>query len=311
MAIMQKIPNNNPFGLLLGISGYSLFVFLDTIIKKYLVQQYPIFEITFFICLFSFIPILITLTAVGNWNGLINNKIHIQLLRGILAIICGSLIINSFRYHALFEIYPVLFATPLILTTLSYFVLKEKVSIVRWSVVLIGFIGVLIVSRPGTFHFTLAIMGLFIGSFILAINVLIIRFLANSQSSIAFAFYGSVAGLFVSGIISYFNYVPVTLTDLLILILCGIIGGTAGLCISGASKILESSLFAPIQYVQLVVGFILGYLFFYDIPDKFEVIGSFIIVCSGLFLIYRENKLKIRPLVSKKSRIRDMFLRGH
>ena len=154
-------------------------------------------------------------------------------------------------------------------------------------------------------------MGLFIGAFILAINVLIIRFLANSQSSIAFAFYGSVAGLFVSGIISYFNYIPVTLTDLLILILCGIIGGTAGLCISGASKILESSVFAPIQYVQLLVGFILGYLFFYDIPDKFEIIGSFIIVCSGLFLIYRENKLKIRPLVSKKSRTRDMFLRGH
>ena len=308
---MKKNYNNNFFGLLLGISGYSLFVFLDTIIKKYLVQQYPIFEITFFICLFSFIPILTTLTVVGNWNRLVNNKIHIQILRGILAIICGSLIINSFRYHALFEIYPVLFATPLILTTLSYFVLKEKVSIVRWSVVLIGFIGVLIVSRPGTFHFTLAIMGLFIGSFILAINVLIIRFLANSQSSIAFAFYGSVAGLFVSGIISYFNYVPVTLTDLLILILCGIIGGTAGLCISGASKILESSVFAPIQYVQLVAGFILGYLFFYDIPDKFEVIGSFIIVCSGLFLIYRENKLKIRPLVSKKSRTRDMFLRGH
>ena len=311
MAMLQKTYNNNPFGLLLGISGYSLFVFLDTIIKKYLVQQYPIFEITFFICLFSFIPILTTLAVVGNWNKLVNNKIHIQILRGILAIICGSLIINSFRYHALFEIYPVLFATPLILTVLSYFVLKEKVSILRWSVVLIGFIGVLTVSRPGTFHFTLAIMGLFIGSFILAINVLIIRFLANSQSSIAFAFYGSVAGLFVSGIISYFNYVPVTLADLFILILCGILGGTAGLCISGASKILESSVFAPIQYVQLVVGFILGYLFFNDLPDKFEVIGSLIIVCSGLFLIYRENKLRIRPLVSKKSRTRDMFLRGH
>ena len=311
MAIIQKIPNNNSFGLLLGISGYSLFVFLDTIIKKYLVQQYPIFEITFFICLFSFIPILATLIFVGNWSRLINNKIHIQILRGILAIICGSLIINSFRYHALFEIYPVLFATPLILTTLSYFFLKEKVSILRWAVVLIGFIGVLIVSRPGTFHFTLAIMGLFIGAFILAINVLIIRFLANSQSSIAFAFYGSVAGLFVSGIISYFNYVPVSLADLLILIICGILGGTAGLCISGASKILKSSVFAPIQYVQLVVGFILGYLFFNDVPDKFEVIGSLIIVCSGLFLIYRENKLRIRPLVSKKSRIRDMFLRGH
>jgi len=246
-----------------------------------------------------------------NWNTLINNKIHIQLLRGVLGVICGALIVNSFKRHALIEIYPILFSTPLILTILSYFVLKEKVGILRWLAVILGFIGVLVVSRPGTIHFTLALLGLFLAALILAINVLIIRLLANSQSSIAFAFYGSVAGLFVSGIISYFNYVSVTLTDLLILILCGIIGGTAGLCISGASKILESSVFAPIQYVQLLVGFILGYLFFYDIPDKFEVIGSFIIVCSGLFLIYRENKLRIRPLVSKKSRTRDMFLRGH
>ena len=308
---MKKIYKNNSFGLLLGVSGYAIFVFLDTIIKKYLVQEYPIFEIIFFICLFSFIPILITLTFIGNWNGLINNKIHIQMFRGILGVICGALIVNSFKHHALIEIYPVLFSAPLILTSLSYFVLKEKVSILRWSVVLIGFIGVLIVSRPGTFHFTLAILGLFCGACILSINALIVRFFANSQSSIAFAFYGSLAGLFISGMISYFVYVPVAVTDLFVLILCGIMGGTGGLCISGASKMVESSVFAPIQYVQLVAGFILGYLFFKDLPDRFEVMGSLIIISSGLFLIYRESKLRIRPFVSQKSRTRDMFLRGH
>ena len=141
--------------------------------------------------------------------------------------------------------------------------------------------------------------------------VLIIRLLANSQSSIAFAFYGSVAGLILSGIVCYSNYVPITPQDLLTLILCGILGGSAGLCISGASKILESSVFAPIQYIQLVVGFVLGYLFFNDLPDKFEIVGSLTIVISGLFIIYQENKLKIRPLLSDKSRIRDMFFRGH
>ena len=308
---MQNFSKNNSFGLLLGFSGYTIFVLLDSIIKKNLVQQYPVFEIIFFICLFSFVPIVITLTIVGNWDKLINNKIHIQLLRGILAVICGGLIVNSFKYHALIEIYPVLFSAPLILTTLSYFILKEKVSILRWSVVIIGFIGVLIVSRPGTYHFTFAILGLFLGAFILAINVLIIRLLANSQSSIAFAFYGSIVGTFMGGIIAYSNFVPLTFFDLFLLFICGILGGTGGLCISGASKILESSIFAPIQYVQLVVGFIMGYLFFNDLPDKFEVIGSLVIVCSGLFLIYRENKLKIRPFVSKKSRIRDLFLRGH
>ena len=310
-SVKYSFENNNVFGFVLGFSGYTIFVLLDSIIKLNLVNKYPVLEINFFICLFAFIPIIATLSTVGNWNTLINNKIHIQLLRGVLGVICGALIINSFKRHALIEIYPILFSTPLILTILSYFILKEKVGIRRWSAVLIGFVGVLIVSRPGTIHFTLPLFGLFIAAIILALNVLIIRRLADTQSSIAFAFYGTVGGLVISGVFSFQNFVSVPPADMLIFVVCGIIGGIGGLCISGASKILESSIFAPIQYVQLVAGFIMGYLFFKDLPDAFEIIGSLVIVFSGLFIIYRENKLNIRPFVSSKSRIRDMFFRGH
>ena len=307
----HNFENSNTFGLILGFSGYTIFVLLDSIIKLNLVNKYPVLEINFLICLFAFIPVLAALAIVGNWNTLINNKIHIQLLRGVLGLICGALIVNSFKRHALIEIYPILFSTPLILTILSQFILKEKVGIRRWSAVLIGFAGVLIVSRPGTIHFTLPLFGLFFAAIILALNVLIIRRLANTQSSIAFAFYGTVGGLVISGMFSFQNFVSVPLEDVIIFIVCGIIGGTGSLCITGASKILESSMFAPIQYVQLVAGLIMGYLFFRDLPDIFEIIGSLVIVFSGLFVIYRENKLNIRPLVSSKSRIRDMFFRGH
>ncbi len=307
----HNFENSNTFGLILGFSGYTIFVLLDSIIKLNLVNKYPVLEINFLICLFAFIPVLAALAIVGNWNTLINNKIHIQLLRGVLGLICGALIVNSFKRHALIEIYPILFSTPLILTILSHFILKEKVGIRRWSAVLIGFAGVLIVSRPGTIHFTLPLFGLFFAAIILALNVLIIRRLANTQSSIAFAFYGTVGGLIISGMFSFQNFVSVPLEDLIIFVVCGIIGGIGGLCITGASKILESSEFAPIQYIQLVAGFIMGYLFFKDLPDTFEIIGSLVIVFSGLFIIYRENKLNIRPFEGSTSRIRDMFLRGH
>ncbi len=307
----HNFENSNTFGLILGFSGYTIFVLLDSIIKLNLVNKYPVLEINFFICLFAFIPVLAALAIVGNWNTLINNKIHIQLLRGVLGLICGALIVNSFKRHALIEIYPILFSTPLILTILSHFILKEKVGIRRWSAVLIGFAGVLIVSRPGTIHFTLPLFGLFFAAIILALNVLIIRRLADTQSSIAFAFYGTVGGLIISGMFSFQNFVSVPLEDLIIFVVCGIIGGIGGLCITGASKILESSEFAPIQYVQLVAGLIMGYLFFRDLPDIFEIIGSLVIVFSGLFIIYRENKLNIRPFEGSTSRIRDMFLRGH
>ena len=303
--------NSNFAGIFFGFSGYTIFVLLDSIIKKNLVQDYPVLEINFYITLFSLIPISFALHFISGWKVLINNKVHIQLLRGFLGLICAAIIINSFKEHAFSEIYPILFSAPLILTIFSYFILKEKVGPRRILAVLIGFIGVLIVSRPGTIHFTFSLFLLFIGAIILAVNVLLIRMYANNQSSIAFAFYGSLSGLVLSSFLVYNNYVPLKGSDIYVLILCGIIAGTGGLCISAASKMLESSVFAPLQYFQLIAGFIFGYVFFRDIPDLYEIIGSLIISLSGLFIIYREYKVGIRPFVSNKSRIRDVINRGH
>jgi S-adenosylmethionine uptake transporter len=219
--------------------------------------------------------------------------------------------IHQTRTHGSVSSYFSLSYFVLCLLILSYFILKEKVGIRRWVAVFIGFVGVLIVSRPGTIHFTIPLFGLFIAAIMASLQVIIIRQYANTQSSLAFAFYGTVSGLFTSGIFTSQNFISVSSGDLVIFIICGVIGGIGALCISEASKILESSLYAPIQYIQLPVGFIMGYLLFRDLPDTFEIIGSIIIVFSGLFIIYREDKLHIRPFLSKKSRIRDIFFRGH
>ena len=248
----------------------------------------------------------LALHFISGWKVLNNNKIYIQVLRGILGLICAAIIINSFREHAFSEIYPILFSAPLILTIFSYFILKEKVGPRRIAAVLVGFIGVLIVSRPGTIHFTFSLFLLFIGAIILAVNVLLIRMYANNQSSIAFAFYGFLTGLFLSAIFTYNIYVPLKGSDIYIFFICGIIAGTGGLCITAASKSLESSVFAPLQYFQLIAGFIFGYLFFNDLPDIYEVTGSLIISLSGLFIIYREYKVG----VSQDSSVKDVINRG-
>ena len=97
----------------------------------------------------------------------------------------------------------------------------------------------------------------------------------------------------------------------MILIFCGIICGIGGNCLTIASKFLESSIFAPIQYSQIFSGAILSYLFFAEIPDIFEIIGSIIIVSSGIYIIIRETNIGIRPYIKKDSRFRDQFNRGH
>ena len=303
--------NKNFFGIVFGIAGYLIFVLVDTIIKKFLVNGYPVLQINFYITLFAIIPVLFALHFISGWRVLLNNKIHIQVLRGVSGLICAAIIINSFKKHAFSEIYPILFSAPLILTIFSYFILKEKVGPRRLAAVLIGFAGVLIVSRPGTIHFSFSLFLLFIGAILLAVNVLLIRLYANTQSAIAFGFYGCLAGLIVSGFLSYNSYIPLKDLDIFIFLIVGVIAGSGALCISAASKILESSIFAPLQYFQLIAGFIFGYLFFNDLPDFFEIIGSIVIISSGLFIIYREYKVGLRPFVSTDSRSRDFVNRGH
>jgi len=303
--------NNNFFALFAGFGGYTLFVLLDSIIKKYLVINYSVFQINFFICFFSFLPICFSLHFYSGWGVLINNKIHIQLLRGALGVIGGAFVVNSFIHHSFNEIYPILFSAPLILCVMSFFLLKEKVGYYRWTAVLIGFVGVLIVSRPGTIHFTLSLLGLFVSAFLMSTSVILIRKYGNNQSSIAFTFYGFLSATIINGLLCSQNYKPLMQFDIYIFILCGVLFGIAGLFISISARILESSVFAPIQYSQLLAGLILGFLFFRDLPDLFEIIGSIIIILSGIFIIYKDTQSGIRPFTSKISRVRDMFNRGH
>ena len=298
-------------GVSIGFLGYTLFVVLDTIIKKYLANDYSVFQINFYICLFSFIPTIITIHFLHAWKTLNNDLILIQLLRGIFGLISGAFVVNSFRSHALNEIYPIMFSAPLFLIILSHFFLGEKVGIRRWSAVLIGFIGVLIVSRPGTIHFTMSYLGLFVSAFLIAINIALVRKFSKNHSSISFTFYAFLSAAIINGLIAMNNYVGMTFNDTMILVLCGIICGVGGNFLTMASKNLESSVFAPIQYTQLFSGIILGYLVFSDLPDIYEIIGSTIIILSGVYIIYRETIIGVRPFNKKETRFRDEFNRGH
>ena len=298
-------------GVSIGFLGYTLFVVLDTIIKKYLANDYSVFQINFYICLFSFIPTIITIHFLHAWKTLKNDLILIQLLRGIFGLISGAFVVNSFRSHALNEIYPIMFSAPLFLIILSHFFLGEKVGIRRWSAVLIGFIGVLIVSRPGTIHFTMSYLGLFVSAFLIAINIALVRKFSKNHSSISFTFYAFLSAAIINGLIAMNNYVGMTFNDTMILVLCGIICGVGGNFLTMASKNLESSVFAPIQYTQLFSGIILGYLIFSDLPDIYEIIGSTIIILSGVYIIYRETIIGVRPFNKKETRFRDEFNRGH
>ncbi len=283
--------NKNYTGYFFGISGYIILVFVDSVIKKFLLNDYPLIKICFFISGFSFIPLFIVIIYNNQFRYVFfTSKIALLMIRGILNVTAFLLIFQSFKKHSFGEIYPILFSAPLILTIISIFILKESVNLKRWLAVIIGFVGVLMIARPGTIHFSIEIFGLLFAAIIFASTTAIIRSLHKTHSSLSVAFYGNIASFIFSGLITLNQYQSISGNDLIFFIFSGIFTATAWLCIIKSSIILESSMFAPIQYTQLAFGFILGFLIFYDVPDFFEIFGSLVILGSGLFIIYNNNE---------------------
>tara|TARA_B100000029_G_scaffold487775_1_gene543639 strand:- start:226 stop:810 length:585 start_codon:yes stop_codon:yes gene_type:complete len=181
------------------------------------------------------------------------------------------------------------FVAPLITTALSPVFLNEKVGIRRWSAVIIGFLGSLIVIRPGFIEFNLASIaalgtGLFYG-----IYLVITRKLHSSDSPLLTLLLTGVVGAVIGSFIAPVVWVNPTFNQWLLLALMGIFACFGHLFLILSLKYADASKLAPFGYFEIVTNVILGYYFFSDFPDFWSWVGLVIIVCSGIYISFRER----------------------
>jgi len=180
------------------------------------------------------------------------------------------------------------FTAPLFVTGLSVPFLGEHVGWRRWLAVIVGFIGVLIVLRPGQGMFTPAAIGVIIAALCYAGLALTARKLAATESSFSLAAYVVTGPLLVSSTLLPGNFTMPTVGAWLLFVLAGLCSALAWVGIVGGYRRAPPAMLAPFEYTALIGAAIAGYLIWNEVPDVWVITGGLVIIASGLFIVYRE-----------------------
>ena len=289
-------------GIGLALAAYFLFVCLDGSAKWLGLVGIPAFQVIFVRYAVHFgLAAVINLPRKG--LGLLQTKSpKLELLRALALL--GSTLCNftAVRYLPLTVTGAISFTIPLIITALSVFVLRELVGWRRWTAIAVGFIGVLIIVRPGSevFHpATLLSLG---GATSYACYAMLTRRLAGVDSAGTQQFYGAALPTIVIAPLALVNWVwPSTPTGWIVLSLIGVIGFVGHQFITVAHNFAPASALAPFSYVQILFFAGASWLIFQQPPDLWFFLGAPIVMASGLYIWLRERALAkpVSPLTEE------------
>lgn len=214
----------------------------------------------------------------------------LQLARGVLAAGSATLFIIAISYAALADAIAVTFIAPLIVTVLSAVLLAEKVGLHRWSAIIAGFLGTLVVIRPGFESFHPALLLVLFAATLFAGRQIISRLLSGSDNAYTTVAYTALASSLVLSVPAFYVWVtPQTSQQILLLTIMALLAGLAEFMVIKALQIAHAGLVAPVQYTILIWGTLYGFLVFADLPDIFTFAGAAIIIASGLYTVQRER----------------------
>ena len=284
----MKTKNNN----LLGISFMILSMFclsVNDITYKYLSFHFPVWESVFFRALSGSIIALFLVTYFG-FNKLKTQKPVGHLIRAFSASGCVVFYIYGINNLMLSENIAIAHSAPIIAAFLAVPILGEKIGILRSSAILIGFVGVLIIVKPGTDLFKLESLYPLISACFMASVYLSTRSVMSTDSSVAIIFYYSFALLVTSLIFFPKNFIMPSTGQIIIASSLGVMGSLGHLFMSQAAKYADVAVTSPFEYSSFIFVGLMGFLIFTEVPTYSIYLGGFIIIFSGIFIAYRERK---------------------
>ena len=278
----------NSKGVFFFLTSIFLIALVDTTCKFYTDELHAVILVWgYFVGITIFV---VGYFIVRRQLGLLKtNRPITQILRpGFLVLSIIGLFVGL-TYLPLAEATAIGFTGPLFITALSASFLGERVGWHRWLAVAFGLAGVMLIIRPGgaVWHWS-AIITLF-GAISFAIFQLLTRLLAGQEKHQTTLLYTSLAGTFWASLLVPFFWTPPSLSHVGIFLITGLMGAGAHFCIIQAFTYTQASLLAPFNYSKLIWVTILGYLIFGDVPKFETIIGSFVIVGAGLYVVYREE----------------------
>ena len=285
--------SKNQLGFLymfLSIIGFSL---MDIIVKWSV--DYPIGQVLFFRGFFGiiFYFFIIPRERIKNFYQTERPGLHcLRCISGLIAIVA---IFIALRKLPLATVVSISFAAPIFTTILSIFLLSERVGIYRWLAVIVGFLGILIITEPGISELNIYYIFPIIFCLGLSYVAITIRQLSTTEPVWLISFYFSLAITILSLFTIPQGWVMPDFKDFLLLSMVGVFGGVANLWLSQSFKLSEVSLVTPLKYLGLVFAIFFGYFIWNEIPTIKTLFGAGLVIISTMIIFKREIYKKKIP----------------
>lgn len=267
--------------------GVSAGLALDLCAKK-LLQEYALEQFVFLRSGFGVMFFVVAARWYGGLGSLKTRRWQWHLLRTVFATGAMFGFFFGLSRMPLVNALTIAFMAPLLVTAMSAPFLGEHVGWRRWAAVIVGFVGVVIVLRPGEGMVTPAAIAVILAAFCWAGLIITARKLASTESSFALSLYITAGPLVASAVILPGNYVAPTAHAWGLFVLAGACSALAWVGIVGGYRRAPPVVLAPFEYTALVGGAIAGYLLWGEVPDRWVILGGLIIIGSGIYVVYRE-----------------------
>jgi drug/metabolite transporter (DMT)-like permease len=286
----------------LKVMSALLFAVMSALVR-FLGEKYPVGQIVFFRSAFAILPVVL----IYAWrNELMAAVRTVRPLghagRGVISM-CGMFCnFSALARLPIVDATALSFTAPLITVAMSAIILKERVRIYRWSAVIVGFLGILVMLGP---HFDLSVHAssavttagiafAIVGAFFNSGSVIQTRRLTQTETTSSIVFYFSIICAIAGLCTLPFGWLTPTWPEFAALVAIGIFGGLAHIFLTESYRLAEASLVAPFDYTSMLWALLLGYLVFGELPDALVFVGAAIIASAGLFVIWRERQLGLQ-----------------
>ena len=292
---------------------FGLFLFsIQDIIIKYFSDHYSVLQIVFVRGMIALGLLLLMIRLARETISLTSRRPGLMVARGLLGFSSYTTYYLAVAAMPLAEVVSITFTMPLFVTAMSALVLGEKVGLRRWSAVVVGFVGVLIILSPrGEFN-SLAVVFAFTAAITYASQTILTRFLGNHDHPMTIAFNAILVFTIASGILSlllvsgtlsmssdhpslaFFGraWIMPSHVDLVLMLVIGVIAAVGFYCLSKSYCSSEASAIAPFEFTYIVWAVVFGYLFWNEVPATTTVFGIIVLVCSSLYIWYRERQIE-------------------
>ncbi|MBS38328.1 MAG: EamA family transporter [Thiotrichales bacterium] len=302
--------NPRLLGIACLIGAVSIFTIQDTTIK-WLSDVFPLHEIVFIRAAIAALIMLVLIQAEGGIRLLRTARPGLHTLRGLLVVITNSCFFAAIAVMPLADAVAIFFVAPLLITALSTVFLGEHVGVRRWSAIVIGLTGVVVMLRPGNDTVRMVALLPVVAATAYAVLQILTRRLGTTDRASVMAFYVHFAFI-VAGALMWLlcgdgqyavsdnpsvqfllrAWIVPDPRQAAILLVVGILSAIGAWLLTQAYRVAEATVIAPFEYAALPLAMLWGLIVFGDVPDKQALIGMSLIVGSGLFVLFREAKLK-------------------